>query len=482
MIKKSIFIAVILFFVACGNKNRVDLRQAEFLLSSLSDKMIKMEYADISLQQVDSLIDFYSSIKEYESEAVCRLIKGAKLYSFGDYSSAIGELKIAEQYIADKDNMTGRLYYYLSRVLVVDNPHQSNYYAKSLVDWADENSDFSLLALGYKMLMNLEDDIDSAIIYRDKAIEGFELLEDTLRKEKTNARFAMKFMNYLVADTAINLILPFYERVGYVRDADALATIYLVNNQADSALAYIEKLRGAKGFEFQFYNNMAVYYSLKGEFEKSLIVYDSAFHIYQQQAVEILDEQIARVNGEYDKKLYDQQIEFQHYRTMLLSLIFVLVTIIGVVLIVWLVRIIVRHRRKNMELKQAKEILEEKNEELVDTTKKQTQKLYAVSDICKNTYASIVLTNPDMVKVISRSLYENLKETYPQLSNMDFTYMFLDFIGLNAKEICRILSVQEGTYYCRRSAIKKKLGTEHEQDIDEIFNQFFLGQTLPNEN
>ena len=66
MIKKSIFIAVILFFVACGNKNRVDLRQAEFLLSSLSDKMIKMEYADISLQQVDSLIDFYSSIKEYE--------------------------------------------------------------------------------------------------------------------------------------------------------------------------------------------------------------------------------------------------------------------------------------------------------------------------------------------------------------------------------------------------------------------------------
>jgi hypothetical protein len=91
-----------------------------------------------------------------------------------------------------------------------------------------------------------------------------------------------------------------------------------------------------------------------------------------------------------------------------------------------------------------------------------------------------VLANPDMVKVISRSLHENLKESYPQLSNMDFTYMFLDFIGLNAKDICRILSVQEGTYYCRRSAIKKKLGTELDQDIDEIFSQFFLGQTLTN--
>ena len=482
MIKKSVFFAVILFFVACGNKTRVNIEQADLLLSSLSDKMIDMEYTDISLRQIDSLIDIYASARENKRESVVRLIKGAKLYSINDYSGAIDELKIAEQYIGDEDTMQGRLYYYLSRVLEVENPFQSTYYAKCLVDWADENSDLSLLALGYKMLMNLEDDIDSAIIYRDKAIEGFELLEDTLRKEKTNARFAMKFMNHLAVDTAINLILPFYERVGYVRDADALATIYLVNNQADSALAYIEKLRGAKGFEFQFYNNMAVYYSLKGEFEKSLIVYDSAFHIYQQQAVEILDEQIARVNGEYDKKLYDQQIELQHYRTMLLSLIFVLVSIIGVVLIVWLVRIIVRHRRKNMELKQAKEILEEKNEELVDMTKKQTQKLYAVSDICKNTYASIVLANPDMVKVISRSLYENLKETYPQLSNMDFTYMFLDFIGLNAKDISRILSVQEGTYYCRRSAIKKKLGTEPDQDIDEIFNQFFLGQPLSNES
>ena len=83
-----------------------------------------------------------------------------------------------------------------------------------------------------------------------------------------------------------------------------------------------------------------------------------------------------------------------------------------------------------------------------------------------------------MVKVISRSLYENLNATYPQLSNMDFTYMFLDFIGLNSKEICTILCVQEGTYYCRRSAIKKKLGTELNLDIDGLFSQFFLGDLI----
>ncbi|MBO5346053.1 MAG: hypothetical protein J6A44_03985 [Paludibacteraceae bacterium] len=482
MIKKSVFFVVVLFFVACGNKTRVNLEQADLLLSSLSDKMIDMEYADISLQQIDSLIDIYASVRDNRRESVVRLIKGAKLYSINDYSGAIDELKIAEQYIDEEDAMQGRLYYYLSRVLEVENPFQSTYYAKCLVDWADENSDLLLSALGYKLLMNLEDDIDSATIYRNKAIEAFDFLSDTLRKEKTNARFAMKFLNQLTADSAINMILPFYNHIGYVRDADALATIYLVNNQADLTYDYIERLQGVAGFEFQYYNNMAVYYSLKGEFEKSLIVYDSAFHIYQQQAEQILDAQIARVNGEYDKKLYDQQIELQHYRTILLSLVFILLAIAAIVLIMWLIRIVRYHRLKNKELKQAKEILEEKNEELVDTTKKQTQKLYAVSDICKNTYASIVTANPDMVKVISRSLYENLKETYPQLSNMDFTYMFLDFIGLNAKDICRILSVQEGTYYCRRSAIKKKLGTELDQDIDEIFNQFFLGQTIPNEN
>lgn len=335
--------------------------------------------------------------------------------------------------------------------------------------------------------MNLTDDIDSASHYRLEAIDYFSIFSDSLMIDKTNARFAIKFIEQLPIDSIEALIRPFYDRVGYARDADALATVYLINERADEAYPYIQKLAGVKGFEFQYYNNMAVYYSQKKDFEKALLSYDTSFHIYQQQAETILNEQIARVNGEYDKKLYDQQIQLQHYRNMLLSLIFVLVAIVAISLIIWLVRIVYRNRLKNRELKQEKakleeknEVLEVQNEELVDTTKKQTQKLYAVSDICKNTYASIVLANPDMVKVISRSLHENLKETYPQLSNMDFTYMFLDFIGLNAKDICRILSVQEGTYYCRRSAIKKKLGTELNQDIDEIFNQFFLGQTLIN--
>ena len=220
---------------------------------------------------------------------------------------------------------------------------------------------------------------------------------------------------------------------------------------------------------------MAVYYSQKDDFEKALLSYDSAFNIYQQQAETILAEQIAQVNGEYDKKLYDQQLELQRYRTMFLVLIFVLLSILSIALIVWLIRIVMHNRQKNIRLKAENEKLEVANEELVDTSKKQSQKLYAVSDICKQTYASIVLANPETVKVISRTLFDNLHETYPHLSNMDFTYMFLDFIDLNAKDICRILSVQEGTYYCRRSAIKKKLGTDTEQDIDEIFSQFFLG-------
>ena len=129
-----------------------------------------------------------------------------------------------------------------------------------------------------------------------------------------------------------------------------------------------------------------------------------------------------------------------------------------------------QHRQKNMQLKTENAKLEEENVELVETTNKQSRKLYAVSDICKNTYASVVLANPAMIKVISRSLCDSLKTEYPQLSNMDYTYMFLDFIELSVKDICQMLNVQEGTYYCRRSAIKKKLGTEFDQDIDDLFN------------
>lgn len=484
--------AILLFLVACSHKNDLSGDIAKFhhvdtILGQYYNSLSSWNYSAVSIDLLDSIEQIYLSHNMLDAVAECQLIKGAKYYSIGDNKNAISCLKAVEQHLSSDSFDYGYLLYYLSRVLAVDNPQQSKYYAQRLHVWSNDNEHPYLLALSNKLLMNLTDDIDSASHYRLEAIDYFSIFSDSLMIDKTNARFAIKFIDYLPIDSVVALIRPFYNRVGYVRDADALATVYLINERADEAYPYIQKLAGVEDFEFQYYNNMAVYYSQKKDFEKALLSYDTSFHIYQQQAETILNEQIARVNGEYDKKLYDQQIQLQHYRNMLLSLIFVLVAIVAISLIIWLVRIVYRNRLKNRELKQEKakleeknEVLEVQNEELVDTTKKQTQKLYAVSDICKNTYASIVLANPDMVKVISRSLYENLKETYPQLSNMDFTYMFLDFIDLNAKDICRILSVQEGTYYCRRSAIKKKLGTELNQDIDEIFNQFFLGQTLIN--
>lgn len=491
-------VAILLFFVSLQASADFVLDEDDWgeisktyhvdsILGRYGNSLPSWDYSALSIDVLDSIEQIYLSYKMLDRVALCQLLKGAKYYSMGDNKNAITCLKSIEQNFPSDSFDYGYLLYYLSRVLAVDNPQQSKYYAQRLHVWSIDNEHAYLLAMSNKLLMNLTDDIDSASHYRLEAIDYFSIFSDSLMIDKTNARFAIKFIEQLPIDSIEALIRPFYDRVGYARDADALATVYLINERADEAYPYIQKLAGVKGFEFQYYNNMAVYYSQKKDFEKALLSYDTSFHIYQQQAETILNEQIARVNGEYDKKLYDQQIQLQHYRNMLLSLIFVLVAIVAISLIIWLVRIVYRNRLKNRELKQEKakleeknEVLEVQNEELVDTTKKQTQKLYAVSDICKNTYASIVLANPDMVKVISRSLHENLKETYPQLSNMDFTYMFLDFIGLNAKDICRILSVQEGTYYCRRSAIKKKLGTELNQDIDEIFNQFFLGQTLIN--
>lgn len=465
-----------LFFTSCGHKN--DIERANAQLGELYGNMLDMDYSDVPIEQVDSLIDVFSVEGERRGEAVCRLIKGAKLYGHNDCVGAIDELKYAEQYIDYEGVEFGRLCYYLSRILVVDNPHQSDYYAHRLVAWAEANEDVEMLAFGNKLLMNMTENLDSAIYYRNVAVRMFALGGDTLMCEKTNARFAIRFLEQLPADSIVELILPFYQRVGYVRDADALATIYLINERADEAMLYIQQLKGVKDFEFQYYNNLAVYYSLKGDFERSLAVYDSAFHIYQQQAMQIFEEQIARVNGEYDKKLYDQQMQLQRYRTTLLVLVFILLTILAVMLIVWLVRILLYHRRNNVQLKAEKVKLEELNVELVDTTNKQTRKLYAVSDICKNTYASVVLANPEMIKVISRSLHDSLSAEYPQLSNMDYTYMFLDFIGLSVRDICQMLSVQEGTYYCRRSAIKKKISSDTEQDIDELLNQFFLGKLV----
>ena len=472
--KNLVLLIVVLICVACGKK----ATQEHGELAVLCEAMTEMSYNDISIAKVDSLLGAYERQGDVEHVAVCRLVKGAKLYALNRYADALGELKRAEQYVEGDDAESGRLYYYLSRIFAVDNPAQSDYYARRLLVWAEENEDATMMALGNKMLMNIAEAMDSAEYYRAEAVKWFEQEGDTLMVEKCNARFGIKFVYDLPFDSVVRLILPFYERVGYARDADALATVCLLNEDADAALPYMEKLRGVNGFEYQYYNNMAVYYSQKEAYEQALMMYDSAFVIYQEQAKTLFEEQIARVNGEFDKKLYNKQIELQRYKTMFIVLMLTVLILAGVALVVWLVRILRYHKKRSKELKVEKEKLEEENVELIDTTNKQLKKLYAVSDICKNTYASVVLAHPDMVKVIGKSLYESLREVYPQLSNMDFTYMFLDFIGLSVSDICRVLSVQEGTYYCRRSAIKKKLASDTEQGIDEIFEQFFLGKFI----
>jgi hypothetical protein len=69
-------VSVLLLLVACGHKN--DIERADVQLKQLYTNMLDMDYSDISIEQVDSLIDVFSAEGESCCEAVCRLIKGAK--------------------------------------------------------------------------------------------------------------------------------------------------------------------------------------------------------------------------------------------------------------------------------------------------------------------------------------------------------------------------------------------------------------------
>ncbi|MBQ5926141.1 MAG: hypothetical protein IIX03_05440, partial [Paludibacteraceae bacterium] len=243
------------------------------ILGGYSNSLLSWDYSAVSIDVLDSIEQIYLSHKMSDRVAQCQLLKGVKYYSIGDDAQAICCLKAAEQNFPSGDFDYGYLLYYLSRVLAVDNPQQSKYYAQRLHDWSIDNEHTYLLAMSNKLLMNLTDDIDSALHYRFEAIDYFAIFFDSLMIDKTNARFAIKFIEQLPIDSVEALIRPFYDRVGYARDADALATIYLINERADDAYPYIQKLAGVKDFEFQYYNNMAVYYSQKKDFEKALLAY-----------------------------------------------------------------------------------------------------------------------------------------------------------------------------------------------------------------
>ena len=256
-------VAILLFFVSLQASADFVLDEDDWgeisktyhvdsILGRYGNSLPSWDYSALSIDVLDSIEQIYLSYKMLDRVALCQLLKGAKYYSMGDNKNAITCLKSIEQNFPSDSFDYGYLLYYLSRVLAVDNPQQSKYYAQRLHTWSTDNEHAYLLAMSNKLLMNLTDDIDSASHYRLEAIDYFSIFSDSLMIDKTNARFAIKFIEQLPIDSIEALIRPFYDRVGYARDADALATVYLINERADEAYPYIQKLAGVKGFEFQY--------------------------------------------------------------------------------------------------------------------------------------------------------------------------------------------------------------------------------------
>ena len=184
-------------------------KHVDTILNRYSKSLSSWNYSAVSVDLLDSIEQIYLSYKMLDQVAQCQLIKGAKYYSIGDDVQAIRCLKAAEQNFPSDDFDYGYLLYYLSRVLAVDNPHQSKYYAQCLHSCSIDNDHAYLLATSNKLLINLTDDIDSASHYRFEAIDYFAIFPDSLMIDKTNARFAIKFIELLSLDSMVALISPF---------------------------------------------------------------------------------------------------------------------------------------------------------------------------------------------------------------------------------------------------------------------------------
>ena len=66
----------------------------------------------------------------------------------------------------------------------------------------------------------------------------------------------------------------------------------------------------------------------------------------------------------------------------------------------------------------------------------------------------------------------HLRETFPELSQAEERLFLLYKLNLNSKEITKILGISESTVKKGRTRLRKKLGLDKEQDLEQFIREF----------
>lgn len=280
--------------------------------------------------------------------------------------------------------------------------------------------------------------------------------------------------------------------------ASMLAEHYLNEGNRDSMLYYAGEMRDVMNPKIGHYDDVmrvnAAVYKAEGKNDSAKMCEKELETVLEKRAavedaVKVQNAEQQREIAEIDRKLEKERTRSEQ-RIWIISVSAVVVTLIVILLAVRLMRR--RHDRERIALEST---LEKNNRRVVAAEMKVAEKEKALSEIARDIQA----IKPDEPEVVSRILStinvnrsgdadwekfqllfgemhpdfaDDLRREYPALTAGDVKLACLIFLGLETKQIARILSINPDSVKKNRQRLRAKLGLTPGQPLDLMLRDF----------
>ena len=468
--KRKIFgiiaVMVLLLFVACDKKEKLDLNDDNALIEAkISARNQSTEGIDI--EELENSIIMYEKRGEKGKICLCDALIGYKLFGDGDFDKSLIHLKKAEANLQYCDSMSSFVYAYIVKnTMTTDTILALNYAHKALKKDLEYNN---LRRLPYSYMdLSLLTKGDTAQYYLKKSLEYFDDWGDEIVKSK----YAWWHIEELHPDTIIAYAKPCYDSIPYTGHARILAEAYLRKVEPDSAWEYIEHVARGQYLkpDYYFYNSRRL--SQLKMYEEANRSWEEAYNLQREDYSFMFNQRLSAINAEYD--LLNEELENRKEKLRMRGIYNVLLIVVIVVLVVTYITK-ENHRKSAHKLKINVNELEQEVgglEQNVDDLKQEVSSLeqevsglelevskqkgrYAVLfDMYKQGYN---VDRKTMVVDAQKNL-NKLHEEYTDLTKTDLTIIWLTFMDCSRDMICDLMNITQKYYYQRKSLIQQILG------------------------
>ena len=465
--KRKIFgiiaVVVLLLFVACDKKEKLDLNDDHALIEAMMSARNKSDKG-IGIDELEKSIEIYESKNEYGKVCLSDALIGYKLFADGDFDKSLIYLKRAEKNLLYCDSVASFVYSMIvSNTMTIDTILALNYAQKALEKNLEYNN---LRRLPYSYMdLSLLTKGDSARYYLDKSLEYFDDWGDKLAK----CKYAWWHIDELHPDTVIAYAKPYYDISPYAGHARVLAEAYLRKGEPDSALMYIEATMRHPYFraDGNFYNSRRL--NLLGKYKEASESWEKAYYQQREEFLFMFSQRLGAINAEYD--LLNEELENRKEKLRMRGIYNVL--LIMVIVVTYIIKESYRksaHKLKinvneleqevggleqNVDdLKQEVSSLEQEVSGLELEVSKQKGRYAVLFDMYKQGYN---VDRKTMVVDAQKNL-NKLHEEYTDLTKTDLTIIWLTFMDCSRDMICDLMNITQKYYYQRKSLIQQILG------------------------